>query len=74
MRVRGKVMYENHEQDIFIDCEVCGEEMIVYADLDIGDTIYCDECGAEFVIESDEPFTLSLLEMDDYDPEWQHDD
>ena len=64
----GKRSRQFEEEERFVRCEVCHEEIIIDYYLDREDVVCCEGCDSEFVIKSRNPTILFLLDgdYDDY--------
>ncbi len=72
----GKRSRQFEEEERFVRCEVCEEDIVVEFYIDSGDLISCEECGSEFIVKSRDPLMLFLLEdeYDEYDDEFPDED
>lgn len=53
---------EEQENDVVQDCEICGGNIIIEADCDEGDMVFCVDCEKEYTITSADPVELDLLD------------
>ena len=56
------------EDERFVRCNVCSENLAIDFFLDIGDLVYCKKCDSEYVLKNRNPIMLSLFghSFDDY--------
>lgn len=66
----GKRSKRYEEEERVAECGVCGGDIVLEHYLDRGDLIYCDECESEYVIKSNYPLRLVLIEDDEFDDEF----
>ena len=65
----------NIEEEQFVECEVCQEEIAIDYFMDSGDLVACEECGSDYILKSRVPITLDLQEEDDdYDDDYFDED
>lgn len=71
----GKRSGQFEEEERFVRCDVCDEDIAIDFYLDTGDEVCCDECDSVYVIKSLDPITLFLLgdEYDDNDDDYGDD-
>ena len=55
--------FDRDEDSIVAECGVCGGDILIDADCDEDDVVYCNDCEAEYRIRSLDP--LRLVPLDD---------
>jgi hypothetical protein len=62
----GKRSRQFVEDERFVRCHVCHEDIAIEYYLDRDDVVCCDECDSEYVLQSRNPVKISLI-VDDID-------
>lgn len=71
----GKKKRHTDEEERFVECEVCEEEIAIEYYMDRGDLITCEECGSDYILKSRNPMILSLQEDDEeYEDDYYDED
>ena len=72
----GKRNRQFEEEERFVMCEVCEEDIVIEFYVDKGDLVGCEECGSEFIVKSRDPVRLFLLdnEFDEYEDDYLDED
>ncbi len=71
----GKKKRHNDQEERFVECEVCEEEITIEYFMDRGDLITCEECDSNYILKSRNPIILSLQEEEeDYDDDYFDED
>ena len=68
----GKRSSQFEEDERFVRCHICHEDIAIEYYLEHDDVIYCKECDSEYVLKSRNPVRISLLNdnLDDYDDDF----
>ena len=60
----GKRSRQFEEEERFVRCHVCYEDIAIEFYLERGDVVYCQECDSEYILKSKNPTRIALLYND----------
>lgn len=50
-----------------VECPECGVEIVIKADVEVGEIVMCSDCGSELEVKTLEPISLELAPDEEED-------